>query len=521
MSSTSAAGALCAKRIALTPISFSWRRRNSQIESGTATPTPAWSWWIATPCSFSGWSLRKKPLSASKRMLRKPVCTSVRSSSWPRRRAARRARGTAFGCSSDHSARVAHRQRQPRAGRLQRAHPHARAAARHFAACGVEQRHVEHAAGARPSALLASVTATGSVQRPSFLHRVGMQPVGGDVQRVALDEPGVAVDAGAFVPPAFLRVGVDPHGDRVHVVAVAQVGRDVDGAAVVARPVAVDDDAVDPHRAVRGDRVELQLDVAAAVGLGQLQVAPVPADAARAVALRGVLVAVERAFDRPVVRQVEAAPGRVVEVGGRRAPGAVGLAVVVAHAVALDRRQSARRRGGTASPRRATGARGRPPRRWRGRGRARPAGRRPASRPTSDPRPSPDAPFERRGRRLSRAELVADLQAPVAQRAFGRRGRCSALPSRLHRAACGDAAGRRGHRERRRWRRRPARTRAASRRRRSRSRAASVSAPQGSTVPGAHVQRQAEEVVRLAVPAAARLRLSPLSRCVQAAVPGR
>ena len=42
------------------------------IESGTATPTPAWSWWMQTPWIFTGLSLRKKPWSGSNRWVRKP-----------------------------------------------------------------------------------------------------------------------------------------------------------------------------------------------------------------------------------------------------------------------------------------------------------------------------------------------------------------------------------------------------------------------------------------------------------------
>jgi hypothetical protein len=79
--------------------------------------------------------------------------------------------------------------------------------------------------------------------------------------------------------------------------------------------------------------------MAAAFCLVDLQVAPVPADAARTVALRDIGLGVERAFDRPVVRQVELAPVGVVVAGGRGAAGVAGLGVVVGRLMADDLRK--------------------------------------------------------------------------------------------------------------------------------------------------------------------------------------
>ena len=229
-------------------------------------------------------------------------------------------------------------QRQARGGRVQRGDVDAGLLPGHHGAVGAGhlKRHDRC-----PRGLAGVVDLHLDRQRPAAvaLHRIGVQAVGGDVQRVALDQPDMAVDAGAFVPPAFLGVRVDAHRDAVHLVAVAQVGRDVDGAAVVAGPVAIHHDAVDPHRAVGRDAVELQLDVAAPVGLRQLQITPVPADASGAVALRRVLLTVEGVLDGPVVRQVQPAPVGVVELRPASADDAARLGLVVARAVSLDRRR--------------------------------------------------------------------------------------------------------------------------------------------------------------------------------------
>ena len=66
------AGGLWAARQALEPMVLSRSTRKACSRSGTATPTPAWSWWLQVPFSFTDLSLRKKPVCGSKRMLRTP-----------------------------------------------------------------------------------------------------------------------------------------------------------------------------------------------------------------------------------------------------------------------------------------------------------------------------------------------------------------------------------------------------------------------------------------------------------------
>ncbi|PAV93618.1 hypothetical protein WR25_15735 [Diploscapter pachys] len=79
------AGALCEQRIALQPSSFIRSSRHISSVSGTAVPTPAWSRCRHTPFSLTCVSLRKRPLSASKRIVRKPTCTRRASTLLPSR----------------------------------------------------------------------------------------------------------------------------------------------------------------------------------------------------------------------------------------------------------------------------------------------------------------------------------------------------------------------------------------------------------------------------------------------------
>lgn len=152
------------------------------------------------------------------------------------------------------------------------------------------------------------------------------------MQRARLRQPDVAVDARAFVPPALGRGRVDAHGDDV-AAAVVQVVGDVDAEARVAARLAMQEVAVDPDDAVAEHAVELERDAPAACRRRERELAPVPADAVlrerAADRLRAVWRAAafaERQFHRPVVRQIDAAPRAVLEVGRRRAVAVAGLA---------------------------------------------------------------------------------------------------------------------------------------------------------------------------------------------------
>ena len=168
------------------------------------------------------------------------------------------------------------------------------------------------------------MTSTGIVHdRPRLFDRIRIDAVGDDVHRTAFHEPGVAIDARAFIPPAFHRVGVHAHGNRVHGVAVLRHRRDVDVERRVAAPVACQDRAVEPHGAVRGHAVELQFEVLAAVGGIQLELG---ADTSRCRATdslgdclpagRTAVPPPSRAADQPAANRNRCSPARL-----RRAPG--------------------------------------------------------------------------------------------------------------------------------------------------------------------------------------------------------
>src|SRR4051794_13552900 len=94
--------------------------------------------------------------------------------------------------------------------------------------------------------------------------------------------------------------------------------RQVDVGAVVAAPAVADDIAVEPDRAECRHSVELELDVTAAVALGQSEALPVPADAFGVITLVAVGVLVERLLDDEIVRQVQDAPAAVVKLDASR-----------------------------------------------------------------------------------------------------------------------------------------------------------------------------------------------------------
>jgi len=135
-------------------------------------------------------------------------------------------------------------------------------------------------------------------------------------------EPGVAVDAGAFVEPAFLHGDVDAHGDDVFAAEVGIVG-DVVAEAEVAAGLLAEVESVYPHTGGAEDAVEDQAQAPALIARGQRKGFPIPAHARLRETRPEGLVAVavpglsgERHLHAPVVREVELAPAAVVEVRG-------------------------------------------------------------------------------------------------------------------------------------------------------------------------------------------------------------
>jgi hypothetical protein len=169
---------------------------------------------------------------------------------------------------------------------------------------------------------------------------MGVDAVAHDVHRRALHQPGVAVEAAAFVPPALKGVGIDPHRDHVGLVAIAGEGGHVDVAGRIAAPVVRHDVAVEPDGGGGGDAVELDLQVLALVGGIQAEAAAVPGHALGPVALGDVGGRLERPLHHEVVRQVHEPPRPVVVVEPRRAAGRPGLGRGVGLVAAVrDRRR--------------------------------------------------------------------------------------------------------------------------------------------------------------------------------------
>ena len=150
-------------------------------------------------------------------------------------------------------------------------------------------------------------------------------------------QPDMAVDAGAFVEPAFELGGVDFQGNGVGTVEADDVG-DIGAEGGVPAFVAGDDPAVDPDSGVAVGPVELEPDAFADVGGGEGEGAAVPANGVALKAgadgfetVAAIGVAVEGEFNGPVVGQIQRTPGLVVEFG--RGGSAAGAGFVEAEGV--------------------------------------------------------------------------------------------------------------------------------------------------------------------------------------------
>src|SRR5207247_6217565 len=61
--------------------------------------------------------------------------------------------------------------------------------------------------------------------------RIAMDAVGDDVYPRSLDQPDMAIDSRAFIPPALGGTGIDADSQRVEIVTEESEGRKVDGEA--------------------------------------------------------------------------------------------------------------------------------------------------------------------------------------------------------------------------------------------------------------------------------------------------
>ena len=146
------------------------------------------------------------------------------------------------------------------------------------------------------------------------------------VHRVGLGEPHVPVDAHAFVEPALAERGVRPHHQHVPAAEGGQIG-DVETERRIPAHRRIEVVAVEHDDGIAEHAVEFQRDAPAGIGGGQVEDAPVPADAGRRIIAAQRIRAVvgerarvfERQLDGPIVRQIDLLPGTVVELRiGRR-----------------------------------------------------------------------------------------------------------------------------------------------------------------------------------------------------------
>ncbi len=156
---------------------------------------------------------------------------------------------------------------------------------------------------------------------------------------IALDDPGVAIDAGAFVPPALHGVGINANDQRVERFAIGHKRRNIDIDRVIPRPVAVNQSAIQPDRRMCRNAVQLQFDVLAAVGWLKPEEIAIPGDATLAITLRQIFVLVRQLKAGKIVGEGNGHPVRVVI--GRRccAPCRTGFRIGIGPAVAHDLRE--------------------------------------------------------------------------------------------------------------------------------------------------------------------------------------
>ena len=161
--------------------------------------------------------------------------------------------------------------------------------------------------------------------------RIHKHPVRRDGHRRGLVQPHMPVNPRALVKPALELARVHLHRHEILPAEPHDV-RDVLAETVVAALVPRHQPAVHPHRRVAEHAVERQPDTLAGIFLRQLERPAIPADAVlvktrphRLEPVARVRRWVERQFNRPVMRQIQRAPRRVVELLGRRAAARAGL----------------------------------------------------------------------------------------------------------------------------------------------------------------------------------------------------
>ncbi len=152
-----------------------------------------------------------------------------------------------------------------------------------------------------------------------------MHAVGRDRHRRLIAQPDMAVEAGALIPPALHRIRIDADGDDIRPPPEARKPRHAVAHGVIAGEIVRNDAAIDPDGREGCDATEFQLDPPPTKRGAQPEAAPVPADPARAIALRDIGGLHEGLERGPVMRQVDGLPVAIVEIDRRRTTGVAGL----------------------------------------------------------------------------------------------------------------------------------------------------------------------------------------------------
>ncbi len=140
------------------------------------------------------------------------------------------------------------------------------------------------------------------------------------MQRIGFGQPDVPVNPRALVEPSVAKAGIDACHDAILRSDCEKI-RDVEAEGRVTVVVAADEAAVHEHQHVAKGPVELKIDATPRIARRNFELLPVPAHAGLRIApsQRFVPVRLQRfiahegQLHRPVVRQIERAPFRVVE----------------------------------------------------------------------------------------------------------------------------------------------------------------------------------------------------------------
>ena len=157
---------------------------------------------------------------------------------------------------------------------------------------------------------------TGSIDRSNG--------VGVDVARFADVEPGMAVDAAAFIEPAFLQSGVGADGYYI-VTAEIDIGGHVVALSDISARLAAEIESIEPDFAVAENAVEHERNAFGRVGSRHGEHFAVPADRRSGIFIAHGLITVavacilfKRKVDHEVEGEVDADPCRIVEFHGVR-----------------------------------------------------------------------------------------------------------------------------------------------------------------------------------------------------------